>query len=102
MDKKQTKKISFRRMLEISWFAFKLYIKPDKVTGVMLFIVQIIWRTKAMINFLIVAKIINQASVILQGGQNVDSLVMPLIVLVLFNFFSASINIAEWYLNTKM
>jgi hypothetical protein len=55
-----------------------------------------------MVNFLIVAKIINQASVILQGGQNVDSLVMPLIVLVLFNFFSASINIAEWYLNTKM
>lgn len=102
MDKKQTKKISFRRMLEISWFAFKLYIKPDKVTGVMLFIVQIVWRTKAMVNFLIVAKIINQASVILQGGQNVDSLVMPLIVLVLFNFFSASINIAEWYLNTKM
>jgi len=60
------KKISFKHMIKISFFAFKMYIKPDKVSGIFLFIFQILLRLTAMVDFLIIAKIINVVVEILQ------------------------------------
>ncbi len=89
-------------MLKISWFAFKLYIKPDKITGILLFILEIIDRAKGMVSFVIVAKIIDVVVDILQKGQSVDLVLPYLIVLVGWNAFSGLISLNRWYLRNKM
>lgn len=80
------KKISFKQMLKISWFAFKMYIKPDKKAGVFLFIIEILIRLSGMVDFLIIAKIIDVVVNILQHQGSVQKTIPYLIFLVAFNF----------------
>lgn len=80
------KKISFKQMLKISLFAFKMYIKPDKVSGVFLFLLEIIIRLSGMVDFLIIAKIIDVVVNILQSQGSIEKTIPYLLFLAIFNF----------------
>ncbi len=96
------KKISFKHMIKISFFAFKMYIKPDKVSGIFLFIFQILLRLTAMVDFLIIAKIINVVVEILQKQGKISEVVPYVLILVGFSFVSSTISLVRWYLQIKM
>ncbi len=102
MEEYVDKKISFKQMLKISWFAFKMYIKPDRVSGVFLFIFQVLIRLTAMVDFLIIAKIINVVVEILQKQGNITDVVPYVLMLAGFSFISAVISLIRWYLTNKM
>jgi len=93
MEEKQIdKKISFKQLIRISWFSFKLYIKPDKFSGIFLFLLSIFSRLTAMIDFLIIAKIIDVVVEILKTKGDVSAVVPYFIVLVGFNFIAGLVN----------
>ncbi|HRZ29649.1 MAG TPA: hypothetical protein P5052_02735 [Candidatus Paceibacterota bacterium] len=89
------KKISFKHMIKISFFAFKMYIKPDKVSGIFLFIFQILLRLTAMVDFLIIAKIINVVVEILQKQGKISEVVPYVLILVGFSFVSSTISLVR-------
>lgn len=89
-------------MIKISFFAFKMYIKPDKVSGIFLFIFQILLRLTAMVDFLIIAKIINVVVEILQKQGKISEVVPYVLILVGFSFVSSTISLVRWYLQIKM
>ncbi|MFA5230705.1 MAG: hypothetical protein WC422_05115 [Candidatus Paceibacterota bacterium] len=95
MEEHIDKKISFKQMLKISWFAFKMYIKPDKVSGIFLFIFQVLIRLTAMVDFLIIAKIINVVVEILQENGDIADVIPYVLVLVGFSFVSAMISLVR-------
>lgn len=103
MEEKQIdKKISFKQLIRISWFSFKLYIKPDKFSGIFLFILSIFSRLTAMIDFLIIAKIIDVVVEILKTKGDVSAVVPYFIVLVGFNFIAGLVNRSRWYFSNKV
>jgi ABC-type multidrug transport system fused ATPase/permease subunit len=66
-----------------------MYIKPDKTSGILLFIVAIIARLTAMVDFLIIAKIIDIVVKILQNHSTIESVIPYLVFLACFNFISS-------------
>ena len=84
-----TKKISFKQMWKISMFAFRMFIKPDKISGVFLFIIAILSRLTGMVDFLIIAKIIDIVVKILSDKGSINAVIPYLVFLVIFNFFAS-------------
>ncbi len=70
-----------------------MYIKPDRVSGVFLFIFQVLIRLTAMVDFLIIAKIINVVVEILQKQGNITDVVPYVLMLAGFSFISAVISL---------
>jgi len=92
-DTSVKKKISFRQMLKVSLFAFRMYVKPDKVSGIFLFIFQILLRLTAMVDFLIIAKIINVVVETLQKQGDIKDVIPYVLILAGFSFVSSTISL---------
>ena len=101
-DTSVKKKISFRQMLKVSLFAFRMYVKPDKVSGIFLFIFQILLRLTAMVDFLIIAKIINVVVETLQKQGDIKDVIPYVLILAGFSFVSSTISLIRWYLSNRM
>ena len=87
MEETQTnKKISFKQLIKISLFAFKMYIKPDKLSGVVLFILELLTKISGMVDFFIIAKIIDVVAKVLQSNGSIQMVIPYLTFLVIFNF----------------
>lgn len=85
------KKISFKQMLKLSLFSFKIFIRADKISGILFFIFEILSRIVGMVDFLIIAKIIDVVVKILQNNSSLETVVPYLIFLVSFNFVASLI-----------
>lgn len=85
------KKISFKQMIKISLFSFKMYMKANKMAGILYFIFEILARLSGMVDFLIIAKIIDVVVKILQNNTSIELVVPYLLFLVSFNFAASLI-----------
>lgn len=101
-ETQNNKKISFKQLIKISLFAFKMYIKPDKLSGVILFILEILTKISGMVDFFIIAKIIDVVAKVLQLNGSIQIVIPYLTFLVIFNFCVSLLARTKWYLRNKM
>lgn len=103
MEEKQiNKKISFKQLIRISWFSFKLYIKPDKFSGIFLFILAVLVQLAGITNVFIVAKIIDVVVKVLNEKGDVASVIPFFVLLVVFNFVVSMLNSTRWHFSNRM
>jgi ABC-type bacteriocin/lantibiotic exporter with double-glycine peptidase domain len=95
------KKISFKQMIKISLFSFGMFIKANKASGILCFIFEILARIVGVVDFLIIAKIIDVVVKILQNNSSIELVVPYLIFLVGFNFIASCIRRTRNYYRNK-
>ena len=87
-DIRKNKKISFKRFLNICSFSFKIYIKPDPLNGILLFISETIVRITGIVNTFIIAKIIDVVVNTIQKNGTVQAVIPYILLLASFDFLA--------------
>jgi diacylglycerol kinase len=87
-DIRKNKKITFKRFINICSFIFQIFIKPDPINGILLFISETIVRITGIINTFIIAKIIDVVVNTIQNNGTVQAVIPYIIVLVSFDFLA--------------